>query len=618
MRRKNRLVVAAFALVVFGVTAGTAAAIKPPGSTPGPKSPFDDTTLFVPDPALPGGFDQSNGEQMRGASDNGRGGVSFANDPCLDPSPDEPPATRRRRTVQSETEVAVLNAPASMGRKIAVGYNDSWGFYNNRQGLSGYAYSLNGGNTFIDGGGLPPKVPSGTPNVGIAGFPPPNPVADGYFGDPVLVAHHSTQTFYYASIYKSTGQYFTLSVNRGRFMEAPMKPGEPESISNTRCKNDPTQFGVPDVPKNDERLVWELPTEAVGPLFLRPDDPTTFPDLDESDFLDKEWLYVDQKSGTLYVTYTRFEFDGATPIELVRCIGCAFKPTITDADWTPPSVIVPNEAFEFNQATQPFTTNTGRVIVTWFARQFSDAPPFPEIAQRIEYAYSDDDGVTFTPEKLVSVVNPQGEPLGYNRGRATILNAPTIVVDKGVDDGVTSKQESGRAGFNNVYITYFDGKTPLGSVTKAADIYLSTSTNNGTTFGPRVKANDDTTNTIHVFPVVQANKHGDVYVGWTDRRTDPTNVLNLRWAAVSKNQGASFGHNKVQDDVEDSWYARADAAPNFGDYDSAELLGFNQFVMTWAEAKFPALGQAGPSTPVVSRQTTPDTVFTISQGLGNG
>lgn len=179
-------------------------------------------------------------------------------------------------------------------------------------------------------------------------------------------------------------------------------------------------------------------------------------------------------------------------------------------------------------------------------------------------------------------------------------------------------QETRQAGFGNVYITYFSGKTPLGSVTKAADIFVSTSRNNGTSFMPPVKVNDDNTNTSHVFPTVQVNKNSEVFVGWTDRRQDPTNVLNLRYAAVSKDFGASFGHNRPQDDVEDSWFARADARPNFGDYDSSELLGFNQFVQTWADGRFPPLGQAGPATPARARQTTPDTVFSISQGLGVG
>lgn len=544
--------------------------------------------VFGPDEPI-----QSPGELQRGGHDNGRGGNSFVNDPCLDPAPTAPFPENFRRTVQSETEIAVLNRQGSMGKKMVVGYNDSFGFYDNRQGLSGFSYSTNGGSTWIDGGGLPPRVKAGTPAPGV----------DRYFGDPVVVVHHASESFYYSSIYQSTNGYFTLSVNRGRFQQAPAQGVE--SVANTRCLNQPEKHGVPDPPSNQkERIIWEPPVEAVLPPFLGAGN---------QDFLDKEWLHVDQGTGTLYMSYTRFTLSGETPIELVR----SFDGGQT---WTPPTVIVPNEALEFNQATMPITTPTGRVIVTWFAREFGPPPFFPEIAQRIEYAYSDDDGVTFSPEQLVAVVNPQGEPPGYNRARPTILNAPFIAVDHGEDDGIDTAQEDSRPGFGNVYVTYFDGKTPLGSVTRAADIKLSASTNDGTTFGPEVLVNDDTTNTVHVFPSVQANKHGDVYVAWIDRRQDPDafivgpprgggNIFNDTYAAVSKNLGSSFGHNKLQTDVSTSWFVRADARPNFGDYNSSELLGFNQFVTVWADGRFRPPGGAS---------ATPDTIFTIATGLGIG
>jgi hypothetical protein len=571
---------------------------------------FIDNGLSAPSSAI----DSGQGHSNKGIRDNGRGGNTFVNDPCLDPPPTAPFPENMRRTVQSETEIAVLNTSGSMGKKMVAGYNDSWGFYDNTQGLSGFAYSVNGGNTWIDGGGLPPLVPA------VAPFPAGT---DRYFGDPVVVVHHQTQTFYFASIYQSPAGYFTISVNRGRFTDAPPPSHPMESIANTRCLNDPTQHGVPDTPHNNERIVWDPPSEAVIPPFLG---------LGSDDFLDKEWLYVDQRTGTLYVTYTRFTPAGETPIEMVRCVGCAFSPTLTTGMWTTPTVIIPNEAAEFNQATQPFTTPTGRVIVVWFARQFV-LPTFVEVQQRIEYAYSDDDGVTFTPEQLITVVNPQREPAGYNRARPVFLNAPYIVVDQGEDDGVDTPQEARRPGFGNVYVAYFSGRTPLGSLTRAADIFVSTSTDDATSFGPPVKVNDDVTNTTHVFPTIQANKHGDVYAAWIDRRRDPEpfvpgppvsggNILNDTWAAVSKNAGLSFGHNKLQSDVSTSWFTRADARPNYGDYNSSELLGFNQFVITWADGRFPPgtfVDIRPPATTgAVRLAATPDTIFTIANGLGAG
>lgn len=86
------------------------------------------------------------------------------------------------------------------------------------------------------------------------------------------------------------------------------------------------------------------------------------------------------------------------------------------------------------------------------------------------------------------------------------------------------------------------------------------------------------------------------------------NELSDTWAAVSKNGGATFGHSVLQADVATSWRVRADARPNFGDYSSSELLGDNQFVQTRADGRFIAQGQTA----------TPDTIFTIANGLGIG
>src|SRR5919198_4375205 len=280
--------------------------------------------LFGPGPG--------NNNFQPGVHDNGRGGNSFVNDPCLDPLP-----PGQRGTVQSEDELAILNTSGSMGKLMVAGYNDSLGFTDRREGLSGYAYSANGGNTWIDGTGLPLVVPGPGDNL-----PGPHPGQDGYFGDPVIVVRHSTRTFWYASIYRSANGYFTLSVNRGRFQT--VSPTTAESISNTRCLNDPAKTGIPDPPNQSLRIVWERPVEAVQPANLG---------LMSMDLLDKEWLYVDQRTGELYLTYTRFAFNGMTrnaaSIEMVRSFDGG-------QNWTAPVVIAPSSPMSFNHSTQPVTT----------------------------------------------------------------------------------------------------------------------------------------------------------------------------------------------------------------------------------------------------------------------
>jgi len=403
----------------------------------------------------------------------------------------------------------------------------------------------------------------------------------------------------------------SLSVNRGRFITAP--PTSTESVSNTRCLRHPGEYGVPDPPTQiKERIVWDLPVEAVPLDNLCRIIPTPGGPQRVCDDLDKEWLYVSQRTGELYLTYTRFGFDGSTPLEMVRSKD-------QGATWEGPFVIVPNLNDTFNQATQIAQTPTGRLVVVWHSRTFDiSVPAVPEVSQRIEYAYSDDDGTTWSPTKTIATVNPQGEPPGYNRGRSSILNAPYLIVDNGEDDGVDTAQERARSGFGNIYVAYFNGRTPLPSATfaSAGDILLSTSVDNGASFLPPVKVNDDPGITSHVFPTVQADKQGQVYVGWLDRRNDALNILTDAWANVSHDQGATFGHDKLQSDVATSWFVRRDSAPNFGDYNSSELLGFNQFVMTWADGRFPAQNPLDPTLPAAQRQATPDVIFTIANGLG--
>ncbi len=633
-RSLARLVTAMLAVSLVLPTT-TASAITPPGERVGKariRVPLEELLSSGGRAALFGNSGEDPGDDRNhrngrtlGALDAAPGadGNTFVNDPCLDPSPTLTGAARRARTVQSETEIAVLNSESSRGRLMIAGFNDSFGFANNRQGLSGVAYSIDGGRKWIDQAGLPPLVP--------AGVSPFTPGVDGFFGDPVVVVHHQTETFYYSSIYKKPNGVFTLSVSRARFMRAPSQ-APVESRSSIRCEGDADDFGIPDPPDGGRlRPIWDPPTVVVSEAFLAPDDPAT-PDDDESDFLDKEWIYVDQGTGTLYVTYTRFAGTGATPIELAKCVGCAFKAgPLTESDWSAPSVIVPNEDFDFNQSTQAVTTPSGRVIVTWIMRRFATTAPFPEIENRIEYAFSDDDGVTWSSEQTVAVVNPQREPRGYNRVRRTILNAPYIVVDKGADDGVITDKEASRPGFGNIYIAYFSGKTPLPiltTTTSAADIFVSRSTSNGSSFLSPVKVNDDSTNTTHIFPAIQVNKDGKVFAQWIDRRTDVAgNRMNQTWADVSKNRGASFGKDKLQSSLATSWHTRANARPNMGDYNSAELIDFDKFVIIWADGRFPGNVNATCSrfsnepcpgdtttTSIDSEQptTTPDVIFEIA------
>jgi hypothetical protein len=606
-RFRLALVVLAAALL-SGVVVSSATAWTFVGGNTDADDPTDPSSLIAPTEgtSTPPGQQPSN--PTPGVHDNGRGGNTYVNDPCLDP-PASPDATTNPRmgVVQSETELAVY------GKYIVAGYNDSIGFYpgHDNHGLSGVSYSVDGGNTWIDASGLPARTSPGPPE---------------HFGDPVLDVDKSPRTFivngqpvsqpagqfYYSDIYFNEAGFQTQAVTRGRFAIAPPDPRRPESRADTRCAGKPAEQTVPNT-KNlpDERIVWEAPIEAVPTTFL----PCGTPD-EGCDALDKEWMVVNQQNGHVYMTYTRFGFDGSTPIEFVKSVDGA-------RTWSAPSVIVPNLADTFNQATFPVVLPSGRIVVFWISRTFSLVSGFEE-SNRIEAAYSDDEGTTWSSVRTVATVNPQGEPLGYNRARRSILNAPYAHVD---------------AATGAVYVTYFNGTTPLpaltgtppqpGPLARSGNILVSKSTDGGNTFGPPIKVNDDPGTTSHVFPVLQVNKNSQVYVGWLDRRRDPANVFTELWANVSKDGGATYGHDVVQTDIATTWFVRTDAAPNFGDYNSADLLGDNQFVMTWADGRFQppyCTGTeafcftlpGGTGGVTRNRPATPDTIFTIANGLGAG
>jgi hypothetical protein len=81
----------------------------------------------------------------------------FVNDPFLEVSPFAAFPISFFDVVQSETEIAVLNDRISNPafKRMLAGYNDSRGFTTNTGGISGFSYTLDSGETRIDGGACP-------------------------------------------------------------------------------------------------------------------------------------------------------------------------------------------------------------------------------------------------------------------------------------------------------------------------------------------------------------------------------------------------------------------------------------------------------------------------------
>ena len=198
---------------------------------------------------------------------------------------------------ETQAEVAV----AVFRDTVVIGWNDSRGFVAGNT-VSSYAYSTDGGATFVDGGNVPLAVAS-----------------DQAFGDPGWDTDE-TGNWYFNQIYTRTaagGGGGTAQQNIG--------------VHHARFNN----LGV---------LVLDPPTMAsIG---------TT-----ATGNLDKCLLGVDRVTGNVYVSYTRFT---AIPqIEIVRS-------TTLGATWNPPIVLdntsLPTTS---KQAARPFCGPNGEVYVVW-------------------------------------------------------------------------------------------------------------------------------------------------------------------------------------------------------------------------------------------------------------
>ena len=295
------------------------------------------------------------------------------------------------------------------------------------------------------------------------------------------------------------------------------------------------------------------------------------------------------------MTYTRFGADGSTPMELVR----SFDGGRT---WTPPSVIVPNLDDTFNQATQPVVTPTGRVIVTWFARTFP-APAFVEREQRIEVGAAPTTAAcTFGPPVIVRRVNPQGEPPGYNRARPQLLNTPYIAVDKGRDDGViTTAKDASLASATSTSRTSTARRRSRRSQLRrrrlsraAGDILLSRRPTTATTF--RAAGEGQRRSGRHFARVSkrpgQQARRGLRHVARSPPRspTEPADRYLGRYFLQPGRRSAPTAHQHGVDRLD---HARG-RQPDFGDYNSSDVIKFQCFVSIWADGRFPT---PAPLTP---------------------
>jgi hypothetical protein len=282
-----------------------------------------------------------------------------------DAPPDDGPSA-----TQSETSIAV----DTTGQHIVVGFNDFRGFSLNPTSVSGFMYSDDGGQTFVDGGQLPSP---GTDAIGTTKLPQ-------VFGDPD-VKYVGGCTFIYSSIivkkFSATTAAQTMGVHRS-----------------TDCGH-----------------TWTGPFEVT---------PVTNPNggLDASggpvDAADKEFIDVDPDTGRVVVSWSNFTHAAARGVE----ISTTFSDNITSTPptWSPRRIVAATDVD--GQGSIPRFAGRGsrNAYVAWSR--------FPGgLTNNIGFARSTDNGASWSaPVSITSDFFTMDQVLGNDR----VHDFPSMAVDR--------------------------------------------------------------------------------------------------------------------------------------------------------------------------------------------
>jgi hypothetical protein len=389
-------------------------------------------------------------------------------------------------TAQNETTIAVN---PSNPRNLVAGTND-YRVFNSREGRndgSGYAYAtFDGGRSWLD-----VQLPHLTYQTGATGLLSDMDSA----GDPA-VAFGPHNTVYYANLVFS-------------------RLNSASGIVVSRSTDGGRTWGEPSIVHTDG-------VDANGnPL------PTDY-------FNDKEWITVDQHSGTVYVTWTSFG-PADSPIQVSRS-------TDHGKTWSAPVAVNPASAFtpggvtSYSSGSNPQVNRHGDLFIAYeSAVCVSLACDQPTDHDAVIIATSRDGGRTFTNREVAYDFD---FPYNADTGRDTLtgenfrINSfPQLAIDPVTD---------------TLYATWSDDRNgqydSLGNSIKT----------NGDVFVVRSKDGVHWSHTVdvgtaadEVYPAVAAY-NGNVAVSFYTRNYDPSGIgLDMAYAAIEDEDFYRFGAQRV-------------------------------------------------------------------------
>ena len=298
----------------------------------------------------------------------------------------------------------------------------------------------------------------------------------------------------------------------------------------------------------------------------------------KSGLQDKEWIAVDNfaGSGQGNVYLVERDFGPGNGIYF-------FRSTDDGLSFGPSGGTLIGSGVPVNVQGAFVTVGPDHAVYVFFFDQNS-------LPQRIRVRKSTDQGITFGPTADVAnlgTTSVNGN-LGLNGGFRT--NAFPQAVANPTN--------------GNIYVVFNDNPPDV----DRADIFFTQSTDGGATWSAPVRVNDDATTNDQWQPALAVTPDGTrLFVGFYDRRLDPTNNLIDTFGAIGSISGATvaFGSNfrvtdqsfpvvRGQDPVVNSTY--------MGDYDQA-VADNDFFYYTWGDNRLP-----NPNFPAHAHQ--PDVRFT--------
>jgi hypothetical protein len=251
-------------------------------------------------------------------------------------------------------------------------------------------------------------------------------------------------------------------------------------------------------------------------------------------FDDKEYIVSDLNpaspfANTLYISWTRFGTPGGIQLTRSTDHGHTWSPMVQVSDGTGV------------QGSDPAIGPNGEVYVVW-------------AGAGVMFDKSTDGGTTFGVDSTISPVS-------------SLHGFPSIAVD-----------QSGGTRNGTIYVTWSDARNG------DDDVFLSSSTNGGTSWSPPVRVNDDPihNNRLQYWPWLAVDNLGQVALVYYDTRNTVDNTIFEAYLATSLDGGQTFTNTLLSSQPSPQNTPNSDV--RFGDYIGIDAWD-SRIVPVWTDER---------------------------------